>query len=56
MNQFIYEFLIEIIKQIRKDIVDGAIKIVFENGHIKVSRSSRNDSIAFCFDYKLIKN
>ena len=63
MNQIIYEFLIKTIKQIRKDIVDGAIKIVdgaikivFENGHLKLSRYSENDSLSFCFDCKLIKN
>lgn len=50
MNQIIYEFLIKTVKQIRKDIVDGAIKIVFENGHLKLSRYSENDSLSFCFD------
>lgn len=56
MNQIIYEFLIKTIKQIRKDIVNSAIKIVFENGHLKLSRYSENDSLSFCFDCKLIKN
>lgn len=56
MNQVIYELLIKIIKQIHRDFVDGAIKIVFENGHLKLSRNSENDQLSFCFDCKLVKN
>lgn len=58
MNQVSYqivkELLIKLVKQCYSDIVNGAIKVVFENGHLTVKRCSENDPIAFNIDFKLV--
>lgn len=58
MNQISYqiikELLIKLVKQCYNDIVNGAIAVVFENGHLNVKRCSKDDPITFNIDFKLV--